>query len=298
MKKDKILKWDLNTKRNIWGYFFTFPLIIGIVFFFAYPFFQSIHMSISDLAITSEGFDLNFVGLDNYRYSFLIHPEFVRIMVETIIDMVRNVPLILAFSFFAAILLNQKFRGRFLARIIFFLPVILSAGVVLQMEQADLAMQIAEISPEEGSAAASLIPFFESLRMPEVAIDYVLNAIDVVPDIIRASGVQILIFLAGLQSIPNSLYEASKVEGATEWENFWLITLPLMSPLILTNIVYTVVDFFTSPGNELLGLIQETTFSGAGFGVGSAMSWVYFINIGIFLAIVIGLVSRKVFYLD
>ncbi len=300
MKIRNLFNFNLKTKQNFWGYFFIFPLIIGFILFFVYPFIQSILFSLSELELTPIGFRLNYRGLTNYRFVFYVHGSFTRVMIGTIYDMLRNVPLIVAFAFFAAMLLNQKFKGRLLARTIFFLPVIMSAGVVLSMEQGDVAMQMVAAEAADGEFAGVadiLIPFLEELRMPEVLINYVLYAIDYIPEIIRASGVQILVFLAGLQSIPSSLYEASKVEGATSWENFWLITLPLLSPLILTNIVYTVIDYFTNPTNELIQLIEQTKFGGAGFGVSAAMAWIYFIFIAVFLAVVVGLISRKVFYI-
>ena len=116
------------------------------------------------------------------------------------------------------------------------------------------------------------------------------------PTVIRASGVQILIFLAGLQSVPHSIYEAAAVEGATAWERFWLITFPVLSPLILTNTVYTVIDFFVRMDNEMVLLIRDTMLKGAGYGASMAMAMIYFGAIAVVLIIVYAILSKRVFY--
>lgn len=217
---------------------------------------------------------------------------------ETILDTITNVPLVLAFSFFAALVLNQRFKGRFLARTIFFLPVILSAGIIIQMDIDDMVTQLLH-----GARNAELIFTGVGLRnllmntkLPEGFIEFILGAVDRIPDIIRASGIQILIFLAGLQSIPPSIYEAADVEGATGWESFWLITFPMMSPIILTNAVYTIIDTFLTTTNEVVMLVRDEAIMGAGYGVSMAMAVLYFVMILIILGITIKVSSRWVFY--
>ena len=177
---------------------------------------------------------------------------------------------------FAANLLNQKFKGRTIARVVFFLPVILGAGIVLQMEQTDYIMgQLRSAAVEGGVLSGAILrQFLYELRIPETSLDYVMEAVDRIPEIIRASGVQILIFLAGLQSIPRSLYEAADVEGFTGWECFWLITLPMLSPLILTNAIYTIIDSFTTPANPLVSLLERRIWWRAGMAL--ALQWVFY----------------------
>ena len=131
-----------------------------------------------------------------------------------------------------------------------------------------------------------------------VVTEFLSNAINGIYDIVVASGVQILIFLAGLQSISPSLYEASSMEGATAWENFWKITFPMISPIILVNSVYTIIDLFTNETNEMMKNIKSTIFNDIKYGYGSAMAWIYFVCIAVILLIVGGLISRKVFYYD
>lgn len=289
---------SFKQRRILAGYLFSLPFLLGFTLFFFYPFIQAFIFSFNELVISREGFVLNFNGFDNYGYILNVHPDFLRIFVETILDTITNVPLVLAFSFFAALVLNQRFKGRFLARTIFFLPVILSAGIIIQMDIDDMVTQLLH-----GARNAELIFTGVGLRnllmntkLPEGFIEFILGAVDRIPEIIRASGIQILIFLAGLQSIPPSIYEAADVEGATGWESFWLITFPMMSPIILTNAVYTIIDTFLTTTNEVVMLVRDEAIMGAGYGVSMAMAVLYFVMILIILGITIKVSSRWVFY--
>lgn len=166
------------------------------------------------------------------------------------------------------------------------------------MEQADYILgQLRSSVVESGVLSGAVLrQFLYELRIPETSLDYVISAVDRIPEIVRASGVQILIFLAGLQSIPRSLYEAADVEGFTSWECFWLITLPMLSPLILTNAVYTIIDSFTTPANPLVKLVRDTAFGGGGFGLSSAMGVLYFLSIAVILLLAGAVISKYVFY--
>ncbi|MFW5985512.1 MAG: carbohydrate ABC transporter permease [Halanaerobiaceae bacterium] len=299
MKKLKqLFKLNMKQQYYIAGYVFCLPFIVGFLLFFLYPFLQAVYFSLSKLELLSEGFELHFSGIVNYYYIFFVHPNFITMFFDTLGQMLLDLPLILAFSFFSALILNQKFHGQSLARVIFFLPVIMAAGIILRMEEMDYITQAVQQGqqPEYFFSGAALRNLFLQARMPDVFIEFVLDAVERIPQIIRASGIQIIVFLAGLQSIPRSIYEAAEVEGATPWENFWLITLPMLSPLILTNIVYTIVDSFTAADNQLVQLIRSTAFGGAGFGVSMAMSILYFIAILLLLGIVFKLLSGWVFY--
>lgn len=298
MKNRSRRRLSLTQQRSLMGILFTLPFALGFLLFFLYPFFQSIVFSVSDLRITQQGFELTFVGLKNYLHSLTVHPTFVRVFVETVGKMLAEVPLILVFSFFAALLLNQKFKGRWIARVIFFLPVIMGAGIILTMEQTDYMMilQSSPVSDPTAMSGTTLRDLLFQTRLPEQLLEYIVNAVDQIPLIIRASGIQILIFLAGLQSISPALFEAADVEGATKWESFWMITLPMMGPLILTNVVYSIIDSFVSPHNELVVLIRASAFGGAGYGVSLAMSWIYFASILLILAITTRIIAKNIFY--
>ena len=299
MKKIKdIFNLNVRQEYTIAAYVFCMPFIIGFLLFFLVPFIQAVYFSLSSLELVSEGFILHYEGFRNYAYIFFVHPNFITMFFDTVRQMLVDLPLILAFSFFTAIILNQKFRGQSMARVIFFLPVIMAAGIVLRMEEMDYMTQAVRQGQQAEYifSGAALRNLFLQARMPDEFIEFVLDSVERIPQIIRSSGIQIIVFLAGLQSIPRSIYEAAEVEGATPWENFWMITFPMLSPLILTNIVYTVVDSFTAADNELVQLIRSTAFGGAGFGVSMAMSMLYFISILIILGVVFKLLSGWVFY--
>lgn len=299
-------KMTLMKKKALMGYLFVMPFIIGFLTFFLYPFIRSFIFSINRLEVTSEGYRLIPIGLDNYYHALLVDPNFNRILFESIQQMLTNVPSIIIFSFFAANLLNQKFRGRSVARAIFFLPVIMTSGVIIAAERNDLLQNMIRMSasPEAmdagiGGLAQMGIGFRTMLMqsgLPPQLVLYVIAAIDRIYDIIVSSGVQILIFLAGLQTISPSLYEASNIEGATGWENFWKITFPMVSPLILVNTLYSVIDNFTHPANQAMQLIRDTAFFRNEYGLSATFAWIYFIVIFIILAIVMWVISRNVFY--
>jgi ABC-type sugar transport system permease subunit len=298
VKKKKRL--SLTQKRAMMGYLFVLPFIIGLITFLLVPMVKSFMFSISSLKLVEGGYSLIPVGLFNYNSAWNVHGTYRRDLIEALIAMATNVPLIIIFSFFAANLLNQKFRGRSLARAIFFLPVIVTSGIILVVESGDLlqsAMGITQLEEQEGAfRAVELARLLLRSRLSPVFIDYIISAVDRIYEVVSASGVQILIFLAGLQSIPPSLFEASNIEGATGWENFWKITFPMVSPLILVNTVYSIIDALTNSSNTVITLIRNIAFGNNDFGQSAAMAWIYFGTILGVIGIVTWLVSKSVFY--
>lgn len=297
-------KWSvsLSRKRRLAGLLFTLPFIAGFVFFFLYPFVQTILYSLSTLVIQRTGYELTYSGLKNYNYALRVDPNYVRAVADTVVRLVTDIPLTLAFSLFAAVILNQKFKGRMLARVVFFLPVIYGAGIILKMEANSYMDQLLQ-SSQMGNintgffSPQSLERFFMDLKLPSWVLDYIITAQNRFTDIIKASGVQILIFLAGLQSIPSSLYESAHVEGATGWESFWKITFPMMTPLIMTNTIYTIIQFFGAPSNQVQEVVSAITFQSAeGFGRSAAMTCIYVALILVVLSIVSAIVSKMVMY--
>lgn len=284
------------TRRKIGGLLFSLPFLIGFLLFFLAPFYQAAVFSFHELVLTPTTYELQYRGLENFRYALQVHPDFLRTFTEVMGELLGRLPLILGFSLFAATLLNQEFRGRSLVRSLFFLPVIMAAGVVMRLEVEDYALIMLQSRQQGVFGGAFLRSIFENAHLPEALLDYVASAADNLPVVIRASGVQILIFLAGLQAIPREVYEAASVEGATPWERFWLITFPMLGPITLTNIVYTIIDSFTAMNNQLVILIRTTMLTGAGYGVAMAMAMIYFGAIALILALVYALLSRRIFY--
>ena len=242
MKLRTILPYRLRQRKAVTGYLFISPFIVGFFLFFLYPFTSSVIFSLSKLEMASGGYRLIPVGLANYRHALVVHPTYVRVLLSTIRQMLLEVPLILSFSFLMAAILNQPFKGRTLARVIFFLPVILGAGVVLEIENTDYMTMI--LKPANRPFFTRLQQLLLNLRLPAGLINFIIASVNRIPGIIRASGIQILILLAGLQSIPPSLFEAATVEGGTPWQTFWMITFPLMTPILLAVGAYTVIDLY------------------------------------------------------
>ncbi|MGO4182578.1 ABC transporter permease [Paenibacillus sp. FSL A5-0031] len=293
---------SLERKKEIYGVLFVTPWLLGFVLLMVIPFVQSLQFSFHKLTLNSEGYSLQYVGLENYRNIFFVDAWYVRSLTEAVTVMALNVPLIIFFSLFTATLLVQKFRGRMLARAIIFLPVVLASGVIAKLDNGNfLAQMIGSASTDmegnySGLRSIELRPLLFQAGLSRDIVEYLTSAVDRIYQIISSSGVQILIFLAGLQSISPSLYEAAKMEGATGYEAFWKITFPMISPLILTNVVYTIIDSFYD--NKMTQMIQDAAFGRLDFGVSSAMSWIYFLVISIILVVSTYLISKRVFYYD
>ncbi|MBO9597299.1 MAG: sugar ABC transporter permease [Cohnella sp.] len=302
----KLKPRTFQQRKAITGMIFLIPWALGFIFFFLVPIFNSILYSFNDLKATDTGYKLDYEGADNYHHALFVDATFVRTLTKVITEMLVNVPLIIIFSLFVAVLLNQKFFGRSVARAVFFLPVILASGIAISIQNAGFMEQIMQASMANsdptGASPGGMLQSIElrlmltDIGVSETVVDYLTSAVDRIYEIITQSGVQILIFLAGLQSISPSLYEASKIEGATGYEAFWKITFPMVSPLILTNLVYTIIDSFMN--NAITQMIDTTAFQTLDFGLSSAMSWIYFGLIAVILAVSTYIVSRRVFYHD
>ena len=293
----------LQKRKAIAGYLFILPFIIGFISFMVKPFIQSVYMSLSDVEVTTQGFFNHYIGLKNYVEAFTVDPDFVRLLTDELARMAIQVPAIIVFSFFAALLLNQEFKGRAFVRGVFFLPVILSSGVILGVEYDNNIMNsMRDVIEANGGDTISITDTIkEVLNTSGVGnrvFQVVFDIIDQIYDIVLASGIQIIIFLSGLQTISKSMYEAASIEGCTSWESLWKITFPMISPLLLVNIVYTIVDFCMRTDSQVIEKIQEIMLAKLQYGPASAMAWIYF---GIVMAI-IGLVSfilsKVVYYYD
>ncbi|MDQ0111907.1 carbohydrate ABC transporter permease [Paenibacillus harenae] len=294
-------KLTLARKRSLLGIAFILPWLIGFVLLFAAPLFQSVQFSFSKLTVGLNGFELEGVGWDNFNNALFVDATFNRILTQSVSEMLLNVPMILFFSLFSATLLNQKFRGRTLARAIFFLPVILASNAIASAESAGLINLVGDASVvnEMGGSTSeynimSMVMILSDIGLPISFVDYIVGAIMRIYEIITSSGVQILIFLAALQSVPGSMYEVAKMEGATSYESFWKITFPMVSPLILTNIIYTIIDSFA--GSPVTDVIFTTAFETQNFGLSSAMSWIYTVIVGIILVVIGWILAKRIHY--
>ena len=307
MRKKKA-KLTLLQKRMRTGYLFILPWFIGFLIFYVRSLFMTGQFAFSELTMdpAGGGYQLSFVGLENFIYAFRAHGTFKQVLTTSILNMLVDVPLITFFSLFMALLLNKKFPGRFAVRAIFFLPIILNSGAItaaMEMSEAMMSGGISTMASEVSSSASAsgavmnidyLIDLFVSLGIPVALLDYVILAVARINDIITASGVQIIIFIAALQAIPGSLYEVAKIEGATGYETFWKVTFPMVMPHIITNVVYTIVDSFTE--SEVVELAYETAFKQFNYGLSSVFSIVSTVITCIILVLVCGFIQKRTFY--
>ena len=299
---------SLDARKARQGYFFVAPFIIGIVLIYIPILLDSIWFSFNRLnndnfvnGVMSPVYES--VGIKYYKYALVENPNFVSKLLEGLQQLVFEVPAVIIFSLFIAVVLNQKMLGRALFRAIFFVPVIISTGLMETLIAQDIMTGQTEsgINDGSGSSGGSEIisvldveALFGSMKVGAELVTYVVNIVNDVYNIINYSGVQMLIFLAGLQSISPSIYEAAQIEGATGWETFWKITFPMISPMILVNAVYSVINAFTRSTNPAMSFIASH-YVGSPFEA-TAMSWIYFGVIMLIILAVVGIVSSFIFY--
>ena len=306
-KKKKASSLDARKSRA--GWLFVLPFIIGFVIIYAPIVYDSILYSFTKINIvTGGGFRLTWVGLDNYQEALFVDATFVQTLTAGIQQLIFDIPAIVIFSLFMAVMLNEKMVGRAAFRAIFFIPVILSTGLIDKIDQQNQMLQYMENTSSmdmgDGGAeqSAQIISamdvqrLFRNMVIGEELLNYVVGLVNDIYDIVNRSGVQMLIFLAALQSISPAIYESCQIDGATTWETFWKITLPMISPMILVNTVYTVIDSFTSADNQVMTYIDQVYDQPSGNVLSSAMSWMYFILVMLIIAAVAGVLSAYTFY--
>ncbi len=293
-KKKKIASLDKRKARA--GWWFVLPFIIGFVCIYL----PIIINSLKDTFYLVEDIRLDPkpVGFRNYQTALTEH-AFLETLLPGLGEMIFDIPAILLFSLFMAILLNQKMAGRAAFRAIFFLPVVLATGIMTP--PASSMTGDVGIDSGAGTSASSEIvsaldieALFANMKVGQELVQYVVKVINDIYDIVNRSGVQMLIFLSGLQSISPAIYEACKIDGATGWETFWKITFPMISPMILVNAVYTVIDAFTTDNNTVMSFIDNINKKEPE--VGAAMSWMYFLMVILIIGVVAGIMSMFVFY--
>lgn len=284
MKKQSIFS---KMKKNYVGYVFISPWVIGFFVFTLYPLLHSIFLSFQKVKFSPTGIKTESVGMENYSKIFTSDVDFTHHMIEFVKQLVISVPIVIVFSLIIALLLNQKIRFKGFFRTIFFLPVIISSGPVMK-----------ELT-DQGFTA---IPNIENYAFYQVLLDnsdnffvgIITYLITNVISILWFSGVQILIFIAALQKLDKQVYEASMIDGASTWEQFWLITLPSLKPMILVNTIYTIVTISVFSSNPVIEHISKQMFKiNTGFGYSSALSWLYFIVIAVIILLAAGILSYK-----
>ena len=287
-------------RKSLYGYGFIALWLVGTILFFLIPLGKSLWYSFCDLSVEPGAMNTRFSGLKNYLSVLNEDPYYTEYLGDVLLETLWKTPLILIFSLFIAVILNQKFRGRTLARAVFFLPVIIATGPVFKIISGDME-STGNSGAEQFSTMFSadligeLMEFLGIYGMSDSMSTFIKTVADNIFGIVWNSGIQIILFLAALQGIPQSAREAAQLEGATSWEYFWKITFPYVSPFILANLIFTVIDSFTNPMNSVMNRISAMR-SQFEFGGASAMAWIYFMIVLAAIGLVTFIINKFVYY--
>ncbi len=299
---------SLDKRKAHAGWLFVLPFVIGFIAIYLPVILDSLKYSFCSLKIIpGGGYELTFVGFENYQKALFEDPSFVQILLAGLKQLVLDVPAIVIFSLFMAVLLNGKILGRAAFRAIFFIPVILSTGIISNIDAANTLNEYmgsaSGIDDGSGSSTVTQIVsftdvswLFSSMQVGTELLTYAIRLVNNIFNIINRSGVQMLIFLAALQSISPAIYESCSIDGATVWETFWKITIPMVSPMILVNAIYTLIDSFTSESNTIMSYIDTVYNQPGGNVLSTAMSWIYFLIVILAVAVVAAILSAYIFY--
>ena len=288
----------LSKRRESGGYIFILPWFIGALIFFIYPFIQSIYFAFCDLTFSEKGLVKKFTGLENFRVVFFENPEVFQKLVNSVTQMLTELVLIITLSFILSIILNQNFHGKTFARAVFALPLIVSSGVLLSIFKTSVFSQsqeaIAETTVFQASGVQAML---ESAGVGQGLVNTIVGWVNSLVDMLWKSGVQIIVFLSGIQSIPPSYYEVCDIEGATAWQRFWRVTFPIMMPFCFLNIIYTIIDSFTYQSNPVMLQIMQY-FGNLQYAFSNALALAYFVVIIIIIGIIAKLISGHIVYID
>ena len=286
--KNKRLKKIL--RETAFGYFFVWPYLLGTVAFFGFPLVFSGYISFGEFSLAYGGFRVELVGVEHYVDAFMKDIEFTQVLWGTVQETVLKTPLIVAFSLIMAILLNKKIPGRGVFRTICFLPFLLGSGQVMRM-LLGMGVDGEALSVARGIVLPPYIQEYIGPTLTELAFAF----FDNITLILWRSGVPVILFLSGLQSIPVALYEAALMDGASEWELFWKVTLPMMANVMLLTTVFCVIESFCDPSNPMVDLFYNRAFRQLEYSASAAMSWIYFLMVLIFVLLVFVIMKRFIY---
>ncbi len=300
-KPEKKHRLSYERRKGLYGYGFIAIWALGTIYFFILPFIESLIYSFNKTEVNQGGMKMEWIGLKNYRNAFRKDQDYSKALVEMLQSTVLRTPLILIFAIFIAVILNQKFKGRTFARAVFFLPVIIATGPVIDiingnMDQGGFSGGAEQFSTMfEANLVDQLLNFLGVYNISDTLTETLNTLITDIFDLVWNSGIQILLILSALQGIPLSSKEAAQIEGATAWEFFWKVTIPYISPMILASVVYTIVDSFVDPQNSVMSIVLNKA-SNWEHGYSAAMAWAYFAIVAVFLAIVVAFINKFVYY--
>ena len=297
----------LAQRRGVWGAIFLLPWAAGFFLFFFGPLIESIRYSFSEVDVQLGVIETTWLGLANYRHIFTVDPHFNQYMITLAFPALAIVAIVVIFSLLAAILINGKYPGRSVVRTIFFIPIIIGAQLALQEMIGGDAVSDA-LTGDVGFGGFGGGFFIETLRatgLPAELTEFVNNAVEGIFEVLSQSGVPVLIFLAGLQAIPASLYEVAEIEGSTKYETFWKVTLPMISPMVLLSTIYTIIELFSRHARLInleeqtfLWYVDQIGFTQGHYGRASAMVNIYVLASVVVIGLVTFLMSKVVFYYE
>ncbi len=299
-KKGKGIKISYQRRKSLYGYGFIGLWLVGTVIFFLIPMVESFIYSFKNVNPQKGGATGEWVGLANYSVAFSKDQYYREYLVQVLRDTAISAPLILIFSLFIAVILNQKFKGRAFARAVFFLPVIIASGPVYAIITGDMSTSGTDGAEQfstvfETDMVTDILEFTGIYGLSETLTETIKSTIDSIFGLVWKSGIQMLIFLAALQNIPVSAREAAQIEGATSWEYFWKITFPYLSPIIVANLIFTIIDSFTDSGNIVMERIL-TMRNEWKYGVAAAMVWSYFAIVMLILGLIFIIIKKHIYY--
>lgn len=300
MKKSKGIQMPYEKRKSLYGYGFIALWLIGTIKWFLIPLITSLKYSFETVTPATGGVQEAWVGFQNYVYAFGVDPNYSKYLVTVLKDTAIKTPLIIIFSLFVAVMLNQKFKGRGFARAVFFLPVIIATGPVYAIISGDMSSSGSSDASQfstmfETDLVGELLEFIGIYGISDTVTETIQSITTDIFSLVWNSGIQILIFLAALQNIPVSAKEAAQMEGATAWEYFWKITFPYVSPMILANLIFTIIDSFTDTSNSVMNRILEVQ-SDWKYGEAAAMAWSYFAIVMVAVGIITVIVNKFIYY--
>ncbi len=298
----KKLNLSYEKKKGLYGYGFIGIWFIGALMFFIIPVIQSFIYAFYDVTPDVGALVMKPLGIDNFKRAFTIDPDFRVNLTSVLGDTAWQTPIVLIFSLFVAIIINQEFKGRTFARAVFFLPVIIATGPVYAIITGNLNTSgTAEAEQFSSMFSANmvdeLLEFIGIYGFNDKLTEILSTMTSDILNLVWKCGIQIIVFLSALQGIPSSAKEAAGIEGATAWEFFWKITLPYVSPMILVNLVYTIIDTFVATDNKVMTQVLRIQDDWK-YGLSAAMAWSYFIIVLIVVGIIFAIMNKIVYYDD
>ena len=291
IKKTKKIR-GIESRKSRYGWMFISPWVLGFIIFFLVPIFQSIAFAFSYVDLDIGGFLLEFAGLKHFRYLWNEDTTFVSNLSEAVGNLCYSLPLIVTLSLTFAVILNQKFKGRLLARAVFFLPVIIASGVIMEIMTSATSGGMSAVGGNSSQGIIDFDAMLSTLNLPAKVTQTLASYLGNIFNLVWDCGVQTVLFISGLQSVPAALYEVAKVEGATKWEGFWYITFPMLGNTTLLVIIYTIIELVVKSSNPVIKQAYNLMLTNQIYDESSAVLWFYFIIVGALAGFLILLYNR------